>query len=165
MRAGRFGPFGGERTLLTIRSGGVTCGGRCSGHNAEVGEIGVVEVRSATIDVSSDLADLAPARAAIVERVAGWAAPVDPDVLALLVGEVVANAVEHGAPPIQVCVDWDGSRVRVEVHDGGTALPVHHQPVAGDDGGRGIWLVDHEAGTWGVSEETSGKSVWFELGC
>ena len=125
----------------------------------------MVEARRAVIDDPSHLADLAPARTAIVDHVRGWAAPVDPDVLALLVGEVVANAVEHGAPPIRVCVDWDGSRVRVEVHDGGAALPVQHQPGPGEDGGRGIWLVDHESGTWGVSEDTSGKSVWFELGC
>ena len=126
---------------------------------------GLAGVHRAVVDVDSDLADLAPARAAVVDEVARWAAPVDPDVLALLVGEVVANAVEHGAPPIQVCVDWDGSRVRVEVHDGGAALPVQHEPTSGEDGGRGIWLVDHEAGTWGVSADASGKSVWFELGC
>ncbi|MDQ3385810.1 MAG: ATP-binding protein [Actinomycetota bacterium] len=126
---------------------------------------GVVDVRRATIAVPSDLADLGSARGAIVEQVVGWAAPVDPDVLALLVGELVVNAVEHGAPPIEVSVEWDGSRVRVEVHDGAAALPVQQQPVAGDDGGRGIWLVEHGARTWGVSEDTSGKSVWFELGC
>ena len=135
------------------------------GHNGEVAGVGVVAVRRATIDVSPDLAGLGAARAAVVGQVVGRAAPVDPDVLALLVGEVVANAVEHGAPPIRVCVDWDGSRVRVEVHDGGSALPVQHEPLTGEDGGRGIWLVDHEAGTWGVSADASGKSVWFELGC
>ena len=135
------------------------------GHNGEVAGVGVVAVRRATIDVSPDLAGLGAARAAVVGQVVGRAAPVDPDVLALLVGEVVANAVEHGAPPIQACVAWDGSRVRVEVHDEAEALPVQRQPVAGDDGGRGIWLVEHEASTWGVSADPVGKAVWFELGC
>lgn len=115
--------------------------------------------------VPSDLADLAPARGAIVEQVLAWGAPVDPGVLALLVGEIVANAVEHGAPPIVASVDWDGSRVRVEVRDGGTAMPVQRHPALGDDAGRGIWLVDRNASAWGVEPEGAGKSVWFELPC
>jgi anti-sigma regulatory factor (Ser/Thr protein kinase) len=122
----------------------------------------VVEVRAA-MDVPSDLADLGPARGAIVEQVLSWGAPIDPAILALLVSEVVANAVEHGSPPIAVSVDWDGARLRVEVHDCAPAMPVRRQPDHDDDGGRGIWLVDRNASAWGVEQADGGKSVWFEL--
>ena len=117
----------------------------------------------AAMDVPSDLADLGTARWAIVDQVLSWGAPVDPAVLALLVSEVVANAVEHGSPPIVASLDWDGARLRVEVRDCALALPVRRQPGHDDDGGRGIWLVDRNASAWGVEQVDGGKSVWFEL--
>ena len=117
----------------------------------------------AAMEVPFDLADLAPAREGIVEQVRCWGVPGDPSILALLVGEVVANAVEHGAPPITLSVDWDGERLRIEVRDSAPALPVQRQPELGDDGGRGIWLVDRNASAWGVERVATGKCVWFEL--
>jgi hypothetical protein len=115
------------------------------------------------VDVRCDLADLAPARNAIVDRAVAWGVPVDPSVLALLAGEVVANAMEHGEPPIVAVVDWDERRLRVEVSDASAACPVRRTPSAGDAGGRGIWLVDRAAAAWGVDGRDHGKSVWFEL--
>lgn len=115
------------------------------------------------VDVRCDLADLALARNAIVDRAISWGVPVDPNVLALLVGEVVANAMEHGRPPIVAIVDWDEHRLRVEVSDASAESPVRRTPSAGDADGRGIWLVDRDATAWGVEGRDHGKSVWFEL--
>jgi signal transduction histidine kinase len=47
--------------------------------------------------------------------------------LAQACGNLVANAVEHGAAPVHVRVRTDAERVRVEVSDGGPGLP---DPVA-----------------------------------
>lgn len=116
-----------------------------------------------TMEVDADLRQLASARSGIVARVAAWDVPVDRGVLALLVSELVANAVEHGLPPIVASVEWDGSRVRVEVSDSSPELPIHHQPAPSDAGGRGIWLVDHSASAWGIERTARGKTVWFEL--
>lgn len=115
------------------------------------------------MDISSDLAELAPVREAIVDRAAAWGATVDRHVLALLVTEVLANAMEHGAPPIAVSVDWDERRLRVEISDASHAQPVRRQPSLRDADGRGIWLVDHNASAWGVEQRSGGKTVWFEL--
>ncbi len=115
------------------------------------------------VGVRCDLADLAPARNAIVDRAVAWGVPVDPSVLALLVGEVVANAMEHGEPPIVAVVEWDEHRLRVEVSDASADSPVRRTPSEGDADGRGIWLVDRDATAWGVEGRDHGKSVWFEL--
>jgi signal transduction histidine kinase len=58
--------------------------------------------------------------------------------LAQAVGNVVANAIEHGGGRVEVRTRAAGDRVRVEVTDGGPGLP---SPVAeltrGARGGRG----------------------------
>jgi signal transduction histidine kinase len=44
--------------------------------------------------------------------------------LAQAAGNLVANAIEHGATPIELRTVTDGKRVRFEVHDAGPGLPV-----------------------------------------
>lgn len=125
-------------------------------------EDGSVGARS-VIRVSPDLSELAPVRHALVHRAAEWEAPVDRAVLALLISEVLANAIEHGDPPIDVVVSWSVGRLRVEVSDASSDVPVRRRPSLHDGSGRGIWLVDRNASAWGVEARTGGKTVWFEL--
>jgi len=102
-------------------------------------------------------------------RVVGWSqlceAPVDPEVLALLVSEVVTNAVLHGCPPCEVRVTWDESVLRVEVRDAG----VGQAPRAVDRGvssesGRGLLLVETLSDRWGVDVTKRSTCIWFEVG-
>lgn len=116
------------------------------------------------IDVDGGLAQLATIRRAVVAFACAWRAPIDESVLALLVSEVLANAMEHGEPPITVTVDWDEHRLRVSISDASSATPIHRRPSVGDGDGRGIWLVDRQASAWGVEQAPKGKTVWFELG-
>lgn len=116
-----------------------------------------------TVAVPSELASLRSAREAVEAAVAAWHAPVEPALVALLLSEVLANAMEHGEPPIVVTADWDGHRLRISVADGSTAEPVHRHPDPHDTAGRGIWLVEHGSSAWGVDCTPTGKSVWFEL--
>ena len=94
----------------------------------------------------------------------GWGYEVD--VPALLIGELVANAVEH-------CHSAEGEfRLRVtatatlliEVSDAcGTHHPVLQQPSGEAESGRGILLVDVLATTWGTRADEApheGKTVW-----
>lgn len=136
------------------------------------GEVRQVEARQveggrvgprSVIRVSPDLSELASVRHALVHRAAEWEAPVDRAVLALLISEVLANAIEHGDPPIDVAVTWAVGRLRVEVSDASSAVPVRRRPSLHDGSGRGIWLVDRNASAWGVEERAGGKTVWFEL--
>lgn len=117
----------------------------------------------AAMDVGSDLAHLAAVRESIVDQATAWGVPTEGGVLALLVSELLANAIEHGAPPIKVALDWDDRRLRVEIRDASTEVPVHRVPAVGDPDGRGIWLVDRNASDWGIERLPDGKAVWFEL--
>lgn len=65
---------------------------------------------------------------------------VDPGRLAQALGNVLANAVEHGSGPIEIHAVCKGPRaVRVEVCDAGPAAPV--SPVRTPDRGRGLGIA------------------------
>jgi anti-sigma regulatory factor (Ser/Thr protein kinase) len=87
--------------------------------------------------------------------------------LALLVSELVSNAVLHSqAPPasgIVLCarVLNDGA-VRVEVIDRGGGFEALPRDPARANGGYGLFLVDRQASSWGV-DWVGGTRVWFEL--
>jgi anti-sigma regulatory factor (Ser/Thr protein kinase) len=86
----------------------------------------------------------------------------------LATSEVVTNAVLHGDGSVTVRVWVDGTVVRVEVADGGSAVPRPSADLGGDqaEDGRGLFIVDAVTTRWGVTPEHPGpgKTVWFELG-
>ena len=87
--------------------------------------------------------------------------------LRLLVSELVTNAVRHGRPVggggVDLRVDVEPERTRVEVADGGRGfVPPDPSDGAGDLGGWGLVVVDELATRWGV--EANGKTlVWLEF--
>jgi len=85
----------------------------------------------------------------------------------LLVSELVTNAVRHGRPEIEVGLQRDPGRVRVEVRDAGDQLPVvpSGRPSIDRPTGRGLLIVAATARDWGVVRGTDrvGKTVWAEL--
>ena len=85
------------------------------------------------------------------------------DRLLLCTSEVVTNAIEHGAPPIELKVSNSGPTIRVEVSDGSTSEPRQAQPAAMSIRGRGLLIVDRCASRWGVRSARRGKTVWFEV--
>lgn len=85
------------------------------------------------------------------------------DDLALVVTELVTNAVRHGSPPVEVEIDTCGHCVTVVVADGSSVRPVRRAAGDGDEGGRGLLLVDLLAAEQGVRPSGSGKAVWAEL--
>jgi serine phosphatase RsbU (regulator of sigma subunit)/anti-sigma regulatory factor (Ser/Thr protein kinase) len=83
---------------------------------------------------------------------------------ALIAAELLANALQHGLPPVKVCVSADTSLVRVGVHDGSPRLPMRLSPSTTNMTGRGLALVDALASRWGVDRlPDGGKIVWCEL--
>jgi anti-sigma regulatory factor (Ser/Thr protein kinase) len=87
--------------------------------------------------------------------------------LALLVSELVSNAVVHSdAPPtsnIKLCARRLGAEgVRVEVTDQGSGFTVIPRDPSRLEGGYGLYLVDTQATKWGIDRQ-SGTCVWFEI--
>jgi anti-sigma regulatory factor (Ser/Thr protein kinase) len=88
--------------------------------------------------------------------------------LALLLSELVTNAIQHGGAgadeTIQVRLASTPKKVRVEVYDPGSPDGVPRDRVEPDVGGYGLVLVDRLADGWGRYELGSGGSLaWFEL--
>jgi anti-sigma regulatory factor (Ser/Thr protein kinase) len=90
---------------------------------------------------------------------------------ALFVTEAVTNSVTHAgltaAQPIDLNIQVSSRCLRIEVTDEGTRSfdPVATLPNAGQDTGRGLWMIDQLTDRWGV-DFTSSTRVWceFDLG-
>jgi anti-sigma regulatory factor (Ser/Thr protein kinase) len=107
----------------------------------------------------------AAARALARDAVERGRATVRVDDVALVVSELVTNAVLHGEGDITLDVVVAADAVRVSVADGDPALPGPLDPVADAESGRGLLLVSKIARQWGARPEPAGKVVWAELAC
>ncbi len=90
----------------------------------------------------------------------------DTEIAALLVSEVVTNAVLHGRSDVLLVVEDRGDLAYVSVSDRSPMPPRVHNFAVESATGRGLRLVDQLAQRWGVDAATSGqgKVVWFEVG-
>ena len=79
---------------------------------------------------------------------------------ALLVSELVTNAVVHGVGAISLRIDVEADAVRIEVADEGN-VALAPSPEPGAHGGWGLRLVEQLADDWGVREGST--KVWFRL--
>ena len=83
---------------------------------------------------------------------------------ALLVSELVTNAVMHGRGDITLSVHCADSQLIVGVGDQSTDPPViDPHPSIDQLGGRGLFLVDTLASSWDYQIAAGGKTVWFCL--
>ncbi|MFC3985317.1 ATP-binding protein [Streptosporangium jomthongense] len=107
------------------------------------------------------------ARDLLTGQIAG---PVLDDVL-LLLSEVATNAVTHSnsgrTPGGQVTVRMTHApgdvHVQVTDDDSSTSAPIVRTPDLDEDGGRGLWLVNLLATTWGTHRGETTRSVWFRI--
>jgi DNA-binding transcriptional MerR regulator len=82
--------------------------------------------------------------------------------LRLLVSELVANSVRHGAGVnVRLHAKIDGERVRVEISDDGVGF-TWSKGESCSEGGRGLPLVAALAERWGLTFDR-GTTAWFEL--
>jgi anti-sigma regulatory factor (Ser/Thr protein kinase) len=85
----------------------------------------------------------------------------------LAVTEVFSNAVRHGGhtgEPIRLAITPKDGYMCVQVTDAGAGLvPKPGALEVEDDGGFGLFIVEHLTRRWGVTRENGRTRVWFEL--
>lgn len=82
---------------------------------------------------------------------------------ALLVSELVTNALLHAGTPIGVKAWVDERGLHVEVYDGSRHLPTRRRYGATAGTGRGMVMLEQMVDDWGVTRHEDGKTVWFHL--
>jgi signal transduction histidine kinase len=124
-----------------------------------------VAVAQLSITVTADTDSVATVRHYVEGARATLDARVDPDVVAVLTSELVANAIALGAGEVTVTIRCTEDRLRVEVRDHGYGMPqVAHPSPIDAGGGRGLMIVEELSSAWGVQQFLPGKIVWFEVG-
>jgi PAS domain S-box-containing protein len=85
------------------------------------------------------------------------------DTAALLVSELVTNAVLHTATSIDLRCEVERRVLCVQVSDRSHVLPGMRRYETEALTGRGLGMVELLSTAWGVEAEELGKTVWFQL--
>jgi serine phosphatase RsbU (regulator of sigma subunit)/anti-sigma regulatory factor (Ser/Thr protein kinase) len=106
----------------------------------------------------------ARARAHVSALLRQWRARNDVrDDVALMVSELVTNAVRFASGPVTVRLIRAGHGLLCEVGDTGNGRPRLRRGDLLDDGGRGLQIVHRLTTRWGVRWTDTGKVVWAEV--
>lgn len=109
------------------------------------------------------------ARRHVAEALHAWGLADHVDCAALLVSELVSNAVRHAGTELELTVSAEPvaerrRTVQVAVRDFSNRGLAFARPSIGDTGGRGLALITALAPRWGVAPcPPQGKSVWCEI--
>jgi len=132
----------------------------------------IPEVPLPVLELGDDPADVPQARHWVLDRCVESGLEEDARfVVELVASELVANAYQHGRPPVTVAVgraegadEPDGAlRLVIGVTDSGPGSPVVKEFDDEALGGRGMALVESLTAEWGVCPAGSGKTVWCRL--
>jgi anti-sigma regulatory factor (Ser/Thr protein kinase) len=85
------------------------------------------------------------------------------ELAALLVSELVTNAIVHARGTICLTVHADANWVRIEVEDQGRGRPILRPATEDQLEGRGLQVVDKLATDWGTQRRATHNVVWFEI--
>lgn len=121
-----------------------------------------------SLRLDPDLGNVVVARIFVGECVDGRVT--EPDLVLLMVSELVTNVFKHTEAEVRVSVRF-GPPVRVEVHDGVAATDAFRELVRTpppqqltDESGRGLGIVHALAQRVGLDDDPGGgKVVWFEV--
>jgi anti-sigma regulatory factor (Ser/Thr protein kinase) len=109
----------------------------------------------------------APGRARALLRAAAREWDVDDELCqdaAMVVTELVANAVDHAHTPSTLTFGVDAEGLYVAVRDARPGPAPELRPIdAGAPRGRGLQMVDALSVRWGVTPHADGKTVWAVL--
>lgn len=155
---------GRERVWARLKSdGGPT---RVERREPEDEGRGVVSEKQTSYELPAVADSIAVART-IVHALHGEVDQAARDDAALLVSELMSNAVRHGGSSAVLTVGVGEGLLRIAVHDDGAGTPSMRRGVQdlSVTSGRGLQIVDRVAQQWGVEPDGdgTGKTVWFEL--
>ncbi len=130
--------------------------------------IGVLDTEGDRVEWTfpADPTAVRAARSVVRRQLHGWALDCVSDTTALLVSELVTNALRHATGPIGVRLVRPADLpdvLLVEVSDPLPDLPHERAAHPEDESGRGLQLVASSSRRWGTRPGESGKTVWFEL--
>lgn len=125
-----------------------------------------MSAEQAVLELAPDGTSPRRARMFIAKTLREWDGAELEDVAALLVSEVVTNAVTHVRSPAVLSARYGDGRVEVRVEDRSDVLPKVRHTGPDDESGRGLMLVDALAdhlgrrvvGRWG-----KGRLLRFRL--
>ncbi|MFE5094478.1 SpoIIE family protein phosphatase [Streptomyces sp. NPDC056638] len=129
-----------------------------TGTNAEL-------FHNASLDLLGGIEAAPRARAFATGVLTSWRFPVELcDLGVLAAGELVANSLKHGTPPMRLGLRRTDRRLIIEVTDGDDHLPRLRRADPADEAGRGISIVATIATSWGSRRTPGGgKAVWCEF--
>lgn len=107
--------------------------------------------------------ELSRARAAALASARELGRPELAEDAALVMSELLTNAILHGGGCTGVHVGPVADGLRIEVHDRSRVPPMLGQPFEGSLTGRGLRLVAAVSARWGADGEAQGKVVWAEI--
>ncbi|WP_372478546.1 SpoIIE family protein phosphatase [Streptomyces echinatus] len=81
----------------------------------------------------------------------------------LIVSELVTNAIRHARGPVELRLIRTENRLACAVADHSSTAPHLRRAKAGEEGGRGLFLVAQFALRWGTRYTPDGKIIWAEL--
>ena len=114
--------------------------------------------------VGDEIESIREGRYFVREQVVARGAVEAADNAALIAAELLANAHQHGASPVTVCVAGGADLVRIEVTDNNPRSPVRPAENLTNMTGRGLALVEALSARWGIERvPTGGKTVWAEV--
>ncbi|MFJ1620583.1 SpoIIE family protein phosphatase [Streptomyces sp. NPDC088190] len=120
---------------------------------------------NASLDLLGGIEAAPRARAFATGVLTSWRFPVELcDLGVLAAGELVANSLKHGTPPMRLGLRRTDRRLIIEVTDGDDHLPRRRRADPADEAGRGISIVATIASSWGSRRTPGGgKAVWCEF--
>ncbi|MFD0888865.1 ATP-binding protein [Streptosporangium algeriense] len=119
-------------------------------------------LRTACWDLPYDLSIVGGARRSVGAVLDSWGLTRVTDDVVLVTGELLANAITHGEPPIRLSLWLGAGELCVRVTDHGPDRPRHLDLGVEAVHGRGLGIVDALADTSGVTPlpDPPGKTGW-----
>lgn len=103
------------------------------------------------------------ARRFVADTLSDWQHPAGEDDAVIAVGEMAANAVQHGGRDFTVGIARRPGGLRLMVGDTSASNPLRRRPRPLSLGGRGLLMLDRLSDAWGYDTLAGGKVVWIDL--